>query len=126
MLIFAKRVVEKSSITCAEICERRVAQIITFGKLKAKSVVRDVGGDGVELSRCGSRCKDDPKRAEHHARFGVEKNPELNERWPRRRRPGSFLIMRKSWKLVAQRRRARRWSSDRGPRLSDYIRSAAT
>ncbi len=42
--------------------ERRVAQIITFGKLKAKSVVRDVGSsDGVELSRCRSRRKDDPK-----------------------------------------------------------------
>ncbi len=35
--------------------ERRVAQIITFGKLKAKSVVRDVGPrHGAELSRCRS------------------------------------------------------------------------
>ena len=34
--------------------ERRVSQIITFGKLKAKSVVRDVGRViGLELRRCG-------------------------------------------------------------------------
>ncbi len=41
--------------------ERRVSQIITFGKLKAKSVVRDVGRViGLELCRGGSHRENDP------------------------------------------------------------------
>ena len=56
--------------------ERRVAQIITFGKLKAKSVVRDVGRVmGLSYRRRGSDREDDSERAEYHARFGGGKNP---------------------------------------------------
>ena len=55
--------------------ERRVSQIITFGKLGAKSVVRDVGRViGLELRRRGSDREDDPERAEHHARGRRGKN----------------------------------------------------
>ena len=51
--------------------ERRVAQIITFGKLKAKSVVRDVGRVmGLALRRGRSHREDDPERVEYYARFG--------------------------------------------------------
>ena len=49
--------------------ERRVAQIITFGKLKAKSVVRDVGRViGLKLREARSDRENDPERVEHHAR----------------------------------------------------------
>ena len=44
--------------------ERRVSQIITFGKMKAKSVVRDVGRViGLELRRGGSDRENDSERA---------------------------------------------------------------
>ena len=56
---------EKYGASCGG---RAVSQIITFGTLGAKSVVRDVGRVlGLELQRRRSDREDDPERAEHHA-----------------------------------------------------------
>ncbi len=61
--------------------ERRVAQIITFGKLKAKSVVRDVGRVmGLQLTRRRSNRENDSERAQHHARFGGRKKSRAEAR----------------------------------------------
>ncbi len=49
--------------------ERRVSQIITFGKMNAKSVVRDVGRViGLSYGEADRLAKMIPERAEHHAR----------------------------------------------------------
>src|SRR5436853_5571266 len=58
--------------------ERRVAQIITFGKLKAKSVVRDVGRVMVLPYRDADRiAKMIPNELNITLDLAVEKNPEL-------------------------------------------------
>ena len=57
--------------------ERRVAQIITFNKLKAKSVVRDVSRViGSQLRGRRPDGENDSERAGHHARPGGGKNPD--------------------------------------------------
>src|SRR5881398_3549766 len=58
--------------------ERRVAQIITFGKLKAKSVVRDVGRVmGLSYSDADRIAKMIPNELNITLDSAVEKNPEL-------------------------------------------------
>ena len=58
--------------------ERRVAQIITFGKLKAKSVVRDVGRVmGLSYRDADRVAKMIPKELDITLDSAVEKNPEL-------------------------------------------------
>ncbi len=58
--------------------ERRVAQIITFGKLKAKSVVRDVGRViGLPYAAADRIAKMIPNELNITLESAVEKNPEL-------------------------------------------------
>src|SRR5204862_215197 len=58
--------------------ERRVAQIITFGKLKAKSVVRDVGRVmGLSYRDADRIAKMSPNELNITLDSAVEKNPEL-------------------------------------------------
>src|SRR5205814_8290745 len=58
--------------------ERRVAQIITFGKLKAKSVVRDVGRVmGLSYRDAHRIAKMIPNELNITLDAAVEKNPEL-------------------------------------------------
>src|SRR5205823_1605645 len=58
--------------------ERRVAQIITFGKLKAKSVVRDVGRViGLSYGEADRLAKMIPNELNITLDSAVEKNPEL-------------------------------------------------
>ena len=58
--------------------ERRVAQIITFGKLKAKSVVRDVGRVmGLPYAAADRIAKMIPNELNITLDLAVEKNPEL-------------------------------------------------
>src|SRR5438445_9813405 len=58
--------------------ERRVAQIITFGKLKAKSVVRDVGRViGLSYQAADRIAKMIPNELNITLEAAAEKNPEL-------------------------------------------------
>src|SRR5207247_8795325 len=58
--------------------ERRVAQIITFGKLKAKSVVRDVGRVmGLSYRDADRIAKMIPNELNITLDSAIEKNPEL-------------------------------------------------
>ena len=98
--------------------ERRVAQIITFGKLKAKSVVRDVARVlGWSYRDADRDREDDSQRAEHHARnsSGKERGAETSDRH-RSRRHGSCLSTRNFSKvcraMLASTRQA--WSSQIG------------
>src|SRR6266536_2407346 len=63
---------------CQKYGERRVAQIITFGKLKAKSVVRDVGRVmGLSYRDADRIAKMIPNELNITLDSAVEKNPEL-------------------------------------------------
>ena len=60
--------------------ERRVSQIITFGKLKAKSVVRDVGRVmGLSYSDCDRIAKMIPNELNITLAAAAEKTPELKK-----------------------------------------------
>ena len=60
--------------------ERRVSQIITFGKLKAKSVVRDVGRVmGLSYGDCDRIAKMIPKELDVTLASAAEKTPELKK-----------------------------------------------
>ena len=96
--------------------ERAVSQIITFGTLGAKSVVRDVARVlGLELRRCRSDREDDPERSSditlagvdkknketgemEHIPGAIDKNPELKKAVERSRRPSSSGNTRRSSK----------------------------
>ena len=62
-----------------------VAQIITFGTMKARAVVRDVGArHGHPVRRRRQRRQADPGRARHDARQGARARTPRSGRWSRR------------------------------------------
>jgi DNA polymerase-3 subunit alpha len=95
---------------------RRVAQIITFGKLKAKSVVRDVGRVmGLSYGDCDRIAKMIPNELNITLAAAAEKTPELKKARNRAGYPPALGIRRFARRPFAERRgacrRRRDWRS---------------